>query len=99
MKEMKEMPFTMLSDTNRQVYKSVGLIASFSKTWNAQALTYYAEMKVAGRKLPSAFEGIADDPNQMGGDVVVTMRGIASLVHLSSTPTDRPDVKTLIRHV
>ena len=31
-------------------------------------LQYYASMKAQGRQLPTAVEGVEDDPLQMGGD-------------------------------
>ena len=41
---------------------------SVSKVWNMNTIKYYASQKAQGRKLPSAIEGVEDDPLQMGGD-------------------------------
>jgi len=96
LQEMNPMPFDMLSDARRKVYTSIGLTVSLAKTWNSGSLTYYAEQKAAGRKLPSALAGVTDDPNQMGGDFILDNSGKAVLVHLSKTPSDRPTVPELL---
>ena len=42
---------------------------------------YYASMKAQARQLPSALEGVEDDPLQMGGDFTVryTQKGKVKL--------------------
>lgn len=97
LEEMEPMPLDMLIDSKRELYLSIGLTRSLEKTWSAQSLTYYAEQKAAGRKLPSSFHGIIDDPNQMGGDFIVDKQGRMKLVHPSQTPTDRPTVPNLLQ--
>ena len=78
---------------------SIYLSILWFQTWCIDSLTYYAEQKVSGRKLPSAFSNVIDDPNQMGGDFVLDNSGKVVLMHLSKTPRDRPTIPDLLKMV
>lgn len=90
-------PFTMLLDQSRQLYHLLGLKQSVFKVWGVSCMIYYAEQMRAGQKLPSPYENIHDDPNQMGGDFVVAGDGKLLLAHCSENASDRPSVDTLLR--
>eukprot|EP00118_Oscarella_pearsei_P025769 m.308741 g.308741 ORF g.308741 m.308741 type:complete len:92 (+) comp44661_c0_seq1:742-1017(+) len=87
----------MLLDSERKLYRSFGLRQSTSKVWSTSTLTYYAEQKRQGRRLHSLFED--DDPNQMGGDFIVSKTGQLVLSHCSSSPTDRPSAVELLESI
>ena len=65
-----------------------------SKVWNISSLVYYAEQKLAGRKLFSMLE--EDDPHQLGGDFIIDKNGKLIFVYPSKTSTDRPSVDFLL---
>lgn len=86
--------FPMLLDADRHLYRALGLKRSVSKVWTVSSLLYYAEQKLAGRKLMSMLEN--DDPHQLGGDFIVDPSGKLVMVYLSKTSTDRPSVDFLL---
>lgn len=70
---------------------------SCRQVWQHSTLQYYGGQSAAGRPLPAAYQGVEDDPHQMGGDFVLDDRGRLRLVHCSTSPPDRPSVPTLLR--
>ncbi|KAK7487088.1 hypothetical protein BaRGS_00021583 [Batillaria attramentaria] len=90
-------PFDLLLDKSRQLYHSFGLKRSVYKVWSISCLLYYAEQMRAGRTLPSPYEDIHDDPNQMGGDFIIAKDGQILLAHCSQTASDRPSVDSLLQ--
>lgn len=86
--------FQMLLDTDRRLYRALGLKRSVSKVWIVSSLVYYAEQKLAGRTLVSMLE--EDDLHQLGGDFIIDPMGRLALVYQSKTLTDRPSVDYLL---
>jgi len=87
----------MYLDINRNLYQHLGLARSVSKVWNMNTIKYYASQKAQGRKLPSAIEGVEDDPLQMGGDFTFRCSDKSLLMsHPSKTPKDRPQVSEIL---
>lgn len=87
--------FDIYCDSDRHLYQYFGFPAkAYARVWNTETLDYYVEQKLSGRKLPSKLDQ-NDDPNQMGGDVIVDRHGRVIWVYKSKTPIDRPDVKQL----
>ena len=84
----------MLLDEDRRLYVALGLKRSVSKVWAISSLVYYAEQKLAGRKLLSMLD--EDDPHQLGGDFIIDSSGILTLLYQSKTSTDRPSVDFLL---
>jgi len=84
--------FTMLFDETREVYHAYGLKRDAKASWGAKAIKYYAREFIKGH-----FTGIYGDPNQLGGDFLVSCAGILQLCHPSKDPTDRPDPAEVIR--
>lgn len=82
--------YPVYSDIQRKFYKVVGLTSKPSAVWNIQTMTYYAEQLAQGKSLPQKFGNYEDDPDQMGGDFLVSKNGKYLLAHCSKTPTDRP---------
>lgn len=84
----------MLLDTDRSLYRALGLKRSVAKVWTVSSLVYYAEQKLAGRTLLAMLE--EDDPHQLGGDFIVDPNGKLVLVYQSKTSTDRPSTDYLL---
>jgi len=88
----------MFLDTERRLYNTVGLHRSVSKVWNMATMHYYAGMVAQGRKLPSAIEGVEDDPLQMGGDFTFRCSDqVMVMAHPSKNPKDRPDIEKILQ--
>lgn len=88
--------FPMLLDRHRQLYQLFRLKRSAFKVWSVSCLVYYSEMIRAGKKLPSPYENVHDDVNQLGGDFIVSQDGTLVLCYCSKTSMDRPSVDSLL---
>jgi len=91
---------SMYLDTDRKLYRDLGLHRSIAKVWNMSTVHYYASELSSGRKLPQVVGGEEDDPLQMGGDFTVLCRdGSLVMCHPSSHPMDRPDLTHILHKV
>lgn len=88
--------YDMLLDRNREIYKAAGMGRTVAGVWNTQVLQYYSEQVLAKKRLPQDFEGLDDDKEQMGGDIVLDGSGRYGLIHVSQASTDRPSVEKLL---
>ncbi|PIK38795.1 hypothetical protein BSL78_24373, partial [Apostichopus japonicus] len=86
--------FDVLSDEKREIYSSVGLQRSASKSWNMKAIFPYAELWATGPKPNRIYH--TDDPLQIGGDFILDKDGNFVFVHCSTSSDDRPPVDQLI---
>ncbi len=94
-KNETQCPFDIYCDCNRCLYRHFGFPANaYARVWNIQTLDYYVEQKLSGKQLPTKLDK-NDDPNQMGGDVIINREGRVIWVYKSKSPTDRPSVKQL----
>ncbi|KAL8601545.1 hypothetical protein ACOMHN_003811 [Nucella lapillus] len=94
--EETECPFPMMLDVKRQIYHMFGLTRSVYKVWNISCMVFYGEQMRAGKKLPSPYENVHDDVNQMGGDFILSTEGRLILSHPSQSSTDRPTMDVLL---
>ena len=87
--------FKIYCDPHRCLYRHFGFPSNaYARVWNIETLDYYVEQKVSGKKLPTKLDP-NDDPNQMGGDVIINRDGHVIWVHRSKSPTDRPSLQQL----
>lgn len=94
-REESQCSFELFADPHRTLYRHLAFPGkAYARVWNISTLEYYADQKLSGKRLPSALDP-NDDPNQMGGDVLVNRLGEIIYLHRSQTPTDRPSVKQL----
>jgi alkyl hydroperoxide reductase subunit AhpC len=92
----QEMPFPLLADPERRVYRAYGL--EQGALWRflvPRVLLGALRMVESGRQLQRPHE----DPLQLGGDFVVDPAGLLALVHPCQDPTDRPPPATLMNTV
>ncbi len=88
-------PFNIYCDRDHRLYRHFGFPANaYARVWNIQTLDYYVEQKLSGKQLPTKLDK-NDDPNQMGGDVIINKESQVIWVYKSKSPTDRPSVKQL----
>jgi alkyl hydroperoxide reductase subunit AhpC len=87
-----EVPFPLLLDQDRRVYRAYGLERSVLRAWAPRVLWYYIRQLTAGRRL----HPIEGDPHQLGGDFIIDRHGIVRLVHRERDPVDRPPVARLL---
>lgn len=87
----------MYLDSDRHLYTTLGLHRSVSKVWNMTTMHYYASMVAQGRELPTAIQGVEDDPLQMGGDFTFRCSdNVLILAHPSKNPKDRPEIGRIL---
>lgn len=88
----------MYLDCDRLLYTTLGLHRSVSKVWSMLTLHYYASMKAQGRQLPTAIQGVEDDPLQMGGDFTFrSSDNVLIMAHPSKNPKDRPEISKILK--
>ncbi|CAD5113167.1 DgyrCDS2356 [Dimorphilus gyrociliatus] len=87
--------FPVFVDEERILYKTIGLKVTVAKVWSSTSLGYYAEVLTNGGKLISPYSNIKDDPNQMGGNVIIDNTGVYRFIYKSKTPQDRPSMEEL----
>jgi alkyl hydroperoxide reductase subunit AhpC len=85
-------PYPLLLDPDRRVYRAYGLKRSIAAAWHPRMFVYYFRLLRRGRKL----RPIQGDPYQLGGDFVVDRKGILRFAHPSRDPLDRPDIVTVL---
>jgi peroxiredoxin len=88
-------PYPLLIDADRAVYRKFQLGSAFWRVWGLNVLWTYARLVFSGRR----YRGIQGDPHQLGGDFLIDARGIVRLAHYSEDPTDRPAVATLLETI
>lgn len=87
--------FKIYCDVHRDLYRHFGFPSNaFARVWNIETLDYYVEQKLSGKKLPTKLDP-NDDPNQMGGNVMINRNGHIIWVYRSKSPTDRPSLEQL----
>jgi peroxiredoxin len=89
--EMK-VPFDLLLDTRRDVYRRYGLERSFWRSWTPKLIWRYAhQLATKGQ-----FRRSRGDPTQLGGDFIIDRTGIVRLAYRSRTALDRPSAAQLL---
>jgi alkyl-hydroperoxide reductase/thiol specific antioxidant family protein len=87
-----EVPFPLLLDQDRRVYRAYGLERSALRAWAPRVIWYYVRHLAGGRRL----HPIEGDPHQLGGDFIIDRHGIVRLGHRERDPVDRPPVAGLL---
>jgi peroxiredoxin len=86
-------PFSVLSDEQRDTYRSYGLErASLRRVYRPATIKKYAQLMRAGKKLRRPTE----DTRQLGGDFVVGANGRLRFAYRPVAPDDRPEPADLI---
>lgn len=91
-REHLELPFPVLADPDRAVYRAFGLARG--KWWQVYGWTSvrrYAELLVKGRRVRRPTE----DTLQLGGDFVVDRNGRLAYGFWGDAPADRPTIEQL----
>jgi AhpC/TSA antioxidant enzyme len=91
--QANDVPFPLLLDADRHVYRAYGLHWSRLRTWSPRMIWYYIRRLAAGARL----QPTQGDPYQLGGDFLVDARGIVRLAHRSADPSDRPSVERILQ--
>jgi hypothetical protein len=95
MENETQCPFNIYCDRDHFLYRYFGFPGNaYARVWNIQTLDYYVQQKLNGKQLPTKLDK-NDNPNQMGGDIVINQNGHFVWVHRSKSPTDRPSVQQL----
>uniref|UniRef100_A0AAV2K7T2 Selenoprotein L n=1 Tax=Knipowitschia caucasica TaxID=637954 RepID=A0AAV2K7T2_KNICA len=87
----------MLLDQQRSIYRSFGLVSSYSKVMRFGCLLSYSEFGAVDRDFPEIPPRLLEDLYQMGGDFLIDETGKVILSHASKTPLDRPSVEDILK--
>ncbi len=88
-----QLPFTILSDPERDVYAAYGLAqGNWLKIFSPKTVWTYVKHFARGRR----YEHAASDWRQLGGDFILDENGTVLFEYRGQTPTDRPTVASLI---
>ncbi len=87
-----KVPFPLLLDPDRALYRAYGLERSVARTWTPRTIGYYMRQVLTGRRL----HGVQGDPYQLGGDFIVDSAGRLRFAYRSRDPVDRPAPETLL---
>ena len=97
----RELPFTILVDTDRDVYDAYGLRrGSFLDVWGWSAIRRYWEiLRPAGPGSRHDLQPATEDTRQLGGDMVIAPDGRLAWGHWSTRSADRPSVDNIVSAV
>ena len=88
-----QLPFTILSNPERDVYAAYGLAqGGWLRIFSPGTIWIYLKHFARGRRYHHA----ASDWRQLGGDFVLGEDGTVLYEHHGRTPSDRPTVSSLI---
>ena len=88
-----QLPFTLLSDPQRETYLAYGLYrGSWRRMFGAKTIWSYIHLVLRGRR----YHFLRSDLRQLGGDFVIDSEGIVRFEHRGAQPNDRPSVEQLL---
>ena len=88
-----QLPFTILSDPERDVYTAYSLAqGTWMKIFSPKTVWTYVKHFARGR----GYDHAASDWKQLGGDFVIGEDGTVLYEHRGQAPHDRPTVASLI---
>ena len=91
-----QLPFTILSDPERDVYFAYQLYqGTWVKIFSPKTVWTYLKHFARGRR----YHHLASDWKQLGGDFVLGEDGIVLFEHRGEAPHDRPTVARLIEEL
>ena len=91
-REHLELPFPVLADPDRAVYRAFGLgKGTWRQVYGWTTLRRYAELLAKGRRV----RGPTEDTLQLGGDFVVDRAGRLTYGFWGDAPADRPSIEEL----
>lgn len=92
-REHLDLPFPLLADPERAVYRRFGLErAPLWRVYNPGTLRLYGRLLRRGRRLRRPM----DDTRQLGGDFVIDATGRLAVAFRPRSPDDRPPIDELV---
>ena len=93
MSRQMQLPFLLLSDPERDIYRAYRLgERSFSQVFGLGTIWAYIKLLVRGRR----YRFGRSDLRQGGGDFVIDGEGVVRFEHRGAAPHDRPPVAQLL---
>ena len=93
---MLQLPFPLLSDPERDVYRAFGLgRGSLLKIFSPGTILAYIRLLAQG----NWYHFGRSDLRQLGGDFVLDVLGNLRFAHRSGAPHDRPSVDLLVKEL
>ena len=91
-----QLPFPLLSDQERDIYRAYGLQrGNLRQIFSLQTILAYIKLLAQGR----LYHFRRSDLRQLGGDFIVDPEGVIRYQYRSAAPHDRPSVDDLIRRI
>lgn len=91
-----ELPWPLLIDTDRSLYRAFGMDRADSWTvFGPRSWIGYIALLLRGRRLKKP----TGDVHQLGGDVLIDPKGIVRYHYVGDGPIDRPSVGQLLARV
>lgn len=92
-REHLDLPFPLLADPERTLYRRFGLErAPLWRIYNPGTLRLYGQLLARGRRLRRP----VDDTRQLGGDFVIDANGRLAAAFRPLSPDDRPSIDDLV---
>ena len=87
------LPFPLLSDPERDVYRAYGLVkGSWTQVLGPKTAWTYLKLLLRGRR----YHFQRSDLRQLGGDFVIDSEGVIRYEYRSAQPEDRPGIDRLL---
>ncbi|PKB57291.1 MAG: hypothetical protein BZY73_03670 [SAR202 cluster bacterium Casp-Chloro-G3] len=87
------LPFPLLSDPERDVYRGYGLVkGSWTQVLGPKTAWTYLKLLLRGRR----YHFQRSDLRQLGGDFVIDREGVVRYEYRSAQPEDRPSIANLL---
>ena len=91
-----QLPFPLLSDRERDIYRAYGLQRGYLRQiFSLQTVLAYVKLLTQGRM----YHFRRSDLRQLGGDFIVDPEGVIRYQYRSAAPHDRPSVDELISSI
>lgn len=91
--EDSALPWPLLADHDRAVYRAYGMSAARRRdVWSLASARAYLSALLRGQRLRPG----VGDVYQQGGDVLIDPAGIVRLHHVGRGPADRPSLERLL---
>ena len=94
-KKESDLPFTLLIDRDRKLYRLFGLRRQLKAFFKVETFTAYAAQIIAEGSLGKPYPG--DDLTVMGGDFIVRRSGEVMFTYIQKSQLDRPAVSDLLQ--
>jgi len=88
--------FPLWTNSNRQLYSSLGFKRSIFQVWKIESMIFYGEQMSQKSEIPKPLTDYHDDPLQMGGNAIINSQNEVIKIFASQFPADRPKIEDML---